>query len=80
MKTITLKTEDEFFKYLSNLSKRLKKPKSQIIREAVLEYGEKIKKEQIHKKMEKLAKELKKDENYLREIKEYEMLSGDIVE
>ncbi len=30
--------------------------------------------------MEELAKELKKDENYLKEIKEYEMLSGNIVE
>ena len=31
MKTITLKTEEEFFEYLNNLSKVLGKSKSQII-------------------------------------------------
>ena len=80
MKTITLKTEEEFFEYLNNLSKSLGKPKSQIIREAVIEYGEKIKREKIHQKMEKLAKQIRKDKSYLKEIKEYEMLSEDIVE
>ncbi len=80
MKTITLKTEEKFFEYLNNLSKSLGKLKSQIIREAVIEYGEKIKKEKIHQKMEKLAKQLRKDKSYLKEIKEYEMLSEDIVE
>ncbi|WP_457624235.1 ribbon-helix-helix domain-containing protein [Persephonella sp.] len=80
MKTITLKTEEEFFEYLNNLSKSLGKPKSQIIREAVIEYGERLKRERIHQKMEKLAKQLSKDKNYLREIKEFDILSGDIVE
>ncbi len=72
MKTITLKTEEEFFEYLNNLSKKLGKPKSQIIREAVIEYGEKVKRKKIHQKMEKFAKKLSKDKNYLKEIKEYE--------
>ncbi|WP_456384379.1 DNA-binding protein [Persephonella sp.] len=80
MKTITLKTEEEFFEYLNNLSKSLGKPKSQIIIEAVIEYGERLKRERIHQKMEKLAKQLSKDKNYLREIKEFDILSGDIVE
>ncbi len=80
MKTITLKTEEDFFEYLDKLSKNLGKPKSQIIREAVLEYGEKIKREKIHKKMENLAKKLSKDKNYLKEIKEFEMLGEDIIE
>jgi predicted DNA-binding protein len=80
MKTITLKTEEEFFEYLNNLSKELGKPKSQIIREAVIEYGERVKREKIHQKMEKLAKQLSKDKNYLKEIKEYETLSSDIIE
>ncbi len=78
MKTITLKTEEEFFEYLNNLSKSLGKPKSQIIREAVIEYGERLKRERIHQKMEKLAKQLSKDKNYLREIKEFNNLSGNI--
>ncbi|MDM7272976.1 hypothetical protein [Sulfurihydrogenibium azorense] len=38
MRTITLRTEEEFFKYLSDLSKKLGRPKSQIIKEAVLKY------------------------------------------
>jgi len=80
MKTITLKTEEEFFEYLNNLSKSLGKPKSQIIREAVIEYGERLKRERIHQKMENLAKQLRKDKNYLREIEEFDILSGDIVE
>ncbi|RUM61210.1 MAG: hypothetical protein DSY66_02530 [Persephonella sp.] len=72
MKTIILKTEEEFFEYLNSLSKKLGKSKSQIIKEAVFEYGEKIKREKIHKKMEKLAKNLSNDKGYLKEIKEYE--------
>ena len=72
MKTIILKTEEEFFEYLNSLSKKLGKSKSQIIKEAVFEYGEKIKREKIHKKMEKLAKNLSNDKSYLKEIKEYE--------
>ncbi len=78
MKTITLMTEEEFFEYLNNLSKSLGKPKSQIIREAVIEYGERLKRERIHQKMEKLAKQLSKDKNYIREIKEFNNLSGNI--
>jgi predicted DNA-binding protein len=80
MKTITLKTEEEFFEYLNNLSKVLGKSKSQIIREAVIEYGERVKKEQIYKKMKVLAKQLAKDKNYLKEIKDFEALSEDINE
>ena len=80
MKTITLKTEEEFFDYLNNLSKKLGKPKSKIIREAVIEYGERIKREKIHQKMEELAKQLSKGKNYLKEIKKYEKLGEDIIE
>ncbi len=80
MKTITLKTEEEFFNYLDRLSKSLKKPKSQIIREAILEYGKKLEREAIHKKMEKLSKELSKNKEYLKEVEEFEALSGDIIE
>ncbi len=78
MKTITLMTEEEFFEYLNNLSKSLGKPKSQIIRETVIEYGERLKREKIYQKMEKLAKQLSKDKNYIREIKEFDILSEDI--
>ena len=78
MKTITLKTEDEFFNYLNSLSKKLGKPKSQIIREAVIRYGEEIEREKIHKKMEILSKKLASDKEYLNEIKEFEALSGDL--
>ncbi|NPA58643.1 MAG: DNA-binding protein [Aquificae bacterium] len=80
MKTITLKTEEKFFEYLTSLSKQLGKPKSEIIKEAVIEYGEKLRKEKIHKKMEKLAQQLSKDKNYLKEIKEIDRLSEDVGE
>ena len=80
MKTITLKTEEDFFNYLDKMSKKLKKPKSQIIKEAILEYGKKLEKEEIHKKMEKLSKKLSEDKEYLEEIKEFEALSGDVIE
>ena len=80
MKTITLKTDLEFFNYLDRLSKNLKKPKSQIIKEAILEYGKKLEREEIYKKMEKLSKELSEDKQYLKEIKEFEALSGDLIE
>ncbi len=80
MKTITVKTEDKFFNYLDSLSKKLGKPKSQIIKEAILEYGKKIEREEIHKKMENLSKKLSKEEEYLNEVKEFEALSGDLIE
>ena len=80
MRTIILKTEEDFLEYLNELSKISGKSKYQIIREAVFEYGEKLRKEKIFQKMENLAKQLCKDKSYLKEIKEYEMLSGDIVE
>ena len=80
MKTITLKTDLEFFNYLDRLSKNLKKTKSQIIKEAILEYGKKLEREEIYKKMEKLSKELSEDKQYLKEIKEFEALSEDLIE
>ena len=40
MKTITLKTDDNFFEKVSNLAKHLQLSKSELIRRAVAEYAE----------------------------------------
>jgi len=45
MKTITIKTDEEFFSLIDRISRELNEPKSRIIKRAVLEYAEKIERE-----------------------------------
>jgi len=72
MKTITIKTDEEFFSLINRISKELNEPKSRIIKRAVLEYAEKIEREKMLRKMEKAAKKIVQDKKLLEEIEIWE--------
>ena len=70
MKTITFKTDDLFFENLSKLAKSLHLSKSELIRKAIQEYEETLKKNMIKEKIKKAS--FKVRENIKKEIKELE--------
>jgi predicted transcriptional regulator len=72
MKTITIKTDEEFFSLIDRISRELNEPKSRIIKRAVLEYAEKIEREKLLRKMEKAAKKTVQDKKLLEEVKIWE--------
>jgi len=72
MKTITIKTDEEFFSLIDRISRELNEPKSRIIKRAVLEYAEKIEREKMLRKMEKAAKKIVQDKKLLEEVKIWE--------
>lgn len=53
MKTITLKTDDEFFAKVTELAKRLHISKSELIREAIRSYEKELKRKKIKKILQK---------------------------
>ncbi len=70
MKTITFKTDDLFFENFSKLAKSLHLSKSELIRKAIQEYEETLKKNMIKEKIKKAS--FKVRENIKKEIKELE--------
>ena len=77
MKVFTIKLDDEFDRILTELSRKTKKKKSQVIREALLEYREKLRRKELIERMVKAAERIKKDKDALKEIKELEGTTGD---
>jgi len=77
MKVFTMKVDEEFDRVLTDLSKKTKKKKSQLLREALLEYQEKLRKKELVERMVKAAERIKKDHNALKDIKELEGTIGD---
>jgi len=67
MKTITLKTDDNLFKKISDLAKSLHISKSELIREAIKEYEKNLYKKSLKKKIQeasfKVRKEIKEEIN-----------------
>jgi len=53
MKTITLKTDDEFFAKVTELAKSLHISKSELIREAIRSYEKELKRKKIKKLLQK---------------------------
>ena len=53
MKTITLKTDDEFFAKVTELAKKLHISKSELIREAIRSYEKELKRKKIKKLLQK---------------------------
>ncbi len=77
MKTFTMKVDKELEGLLAELSRKTKKPKSQLIREALFEYRERMRKKELIDKMVKSAKKIKADKEALKDIKELEGTIGD---
>jgi predicted transcriptional regulator len=77
MKVFTIKLDEEFDRILTELSRKTKKKKSQVIREALLEYREKLHRRELIERMVKAAERIKEDDEALKEIKELEGTTGD---
>ena len=72
MKTFTMKIDPRLDKILSELTGKTHKSKSQIIREALEEYREKLRKKELKEKMIASAKSIMRDKKAVREIEELE--------
>jgi len=77
MKTFTMRIDPHLEKILLELTKKTRKPKSKIIREALEEYREKIIREELKKRLIESAKKIMNDKEALKEIEELEGTIGD---
>ncbi|WP_163327662.1 ribbon-helix-helix protein, CopG family [Desulfurobacterium thermolithotrophum] len=77
MKVFTIKLDEEFDRVLTELSRKTRKKKSQVIREALLEYQEKLRRKELIGRMVRAAKRIKEDPEAMKDIKELEGTVGD---
>ncbi len=71
MKTITLKTDDDFFEEISNLAKTLHISKSELIRKAIKEYEKNLYKKSLKKKIREASLKVRNDiKNKMKEWEE----------
>jgi predicted transcriptional regulator len=55
MKTLTLKTDDRFFEKVTDLAKRLHLSKSELIRRAIADYEEHIRRKELAERMKEAS-------------------------
>ncbi len=60
MKTITVKTDDSFFDKVTTLAKRLHLTKSELIRQAIAEYEEVMKRKEMKEQMKEASLRVRK--------------------
>lgn len=70
MKIVTFKTDDLFFENLSKLARNLNLSKSELIRKAIQEYEQNLKRDIIKEKVKKASFKVRK--NIKKEIRELE--------
>lgn len=70
MHTITLKSDDSFFEMLNDMVKSLNTTRSELIRQAVVNYKENLEKEKLKEQMEKASMNVRK--HSLQMAKEWE--------
>ena len=61
MKTITLKTDDNFFEKVTDLAKHLHLSKSELIRRAVAEYEEVMRRREMKEQMKEASMRVRKN-------------------
>ena len=61
MKTITLKTDDNFFEKVTDLAKHLHLSKSELIRRAVAEYEEVMRRKEMKEQMKEASMRVRKN-------------------
>ena len=61
MKTFTVRLDEQFYKLLESLSQKTNKPKSNVVKEALLTYGRELEKQELLRNLVKSAKELAKE-------------------
>jgi len=72
VKTYTLRLDNEFASLLENLSKKTDSPKSTVIKQALLLYQRELERKEFLQNLIESARELSKDKDNLREIRELE--------
>jgi len=76
MKTITLKTDDNFFDKVTNLAKHLHLSKSELIRKAIAEYEEAIQRREMKQQMKQASMRVRKSNTSINNEFEYSLLDG----
>lgn len=75
MKTLTLKTDDRFFDKVTKLAKHLHLSKSELIRQAIAEYEEVMKRKEMKEQMKEASLRVRKANSIL--SKEFDNLLAD---
>ncbi len=70
MHTITLKTDDNFFEMLSEMVSRLGTTKSELIRNAVLNYKETLEQEALKSQLQKASQKVREHSSQM--VKEWD--------
>jgi len=76
MKTITLKTEDSFFEHVTELAKKLHLSKSELIRKAIKEYENHIKREALRKQIQQASFNVRASNSEITKEMESTILDG----
>ena len=76
MKTITLKTDDNFFDKITDLAKRLHLNKSELIRRAVAEYEEVMQRREMKEQMKDASMRVRKSNTVINNEFEDSLVDG----
>jgi len=76
MKTITLKTDDTFFEKVTELSKQLHLTKSELIRRAISEYEETIRRRALKEQMRNASLRVKEHSKKINEAFSDTLMDG----
>jgi predicted DNA-binding protein len=61
LKTFTVRLDEQFYKLLESLSQKTNKPKSNVVKEALLTYRRELEKQELLRNLVESAKELAKE-------------------
>ena len=76
MKTLTLKTDDLFFDKVTDLAKRLHLSKSELIRRAIADYEEHIRRKELAERMKEASYRVREANRQINETFETTLTDG----
>jgi len=76
MKTITLKTDDTFFEKVTDMAKQLHLSKSELIRRAVAEYEDLMRKKEMKEQMKEASLRVRKQSREMNEVFSNTLMDG----
>jgi len=76
MKTITLKTDDTFFEKVTDMAKQLHLSKSELIRRAVAEYEDLMRKKEMKEQMKAASLRVRKQSREMNEVFSNTLMDG----
>ena len=77
MKTFTIRLDEQFYELLESLSKETRRPKSLVVKEALLTYKRELERRKLLKDLVESARELARDPVNLKELEELEEVVAD---